>query len=68
MTVLVVDASAAGLSTVEALRRKGYTVRTASGRDLHADTIVIATGVRPRTLPGHEGLAGLHAQPADQIW
>ncbi|HEX6354242.1 NAD(P)/FAD-dependent oxidoreductase [Actinophytocola sp.] len=123
MTVLVVGASAAGLSTVEALRRKGYTsritvlgdephapydrpplskqvlsgaweptrtalrtdivlsgldtdfilgdaavaldpvnrtVRTASGRDLHADTIVIATGARPRALPGQDGVAGVH--------
>jgi NADPH-dependent 2,4-dienoyl-CoA reductase/sulfur reductase-like enzyme len=121
--VLVVGASAAGLSTVEALRRKGYkgeitvlgdelhapydrpplskqvlsgvweparaalrtkevlaaldaelvlgdsaialdpvtrTVRTQSGRDLRADAIVIATGMRARTLPGQEGLAGVH--------
>jgi NADPH-dependent 2,4-dienoyl-CoA reductase/sulfur reductase-like enzyme len=122
-SVLVVGAGAAGLSTVEALRRKGYegrlsvlgaephppydrpplskqvlaglwepeqthlrppaalseldaefitgdaatgldpatrTVRTASGRDLSADAIVIATGVRARTLPGQDGLAGVH--------
>ncbi|WP_040825249.1 NAD(P)/FAD-dependent oxidoreductase [Nocardia jiangxiensis] len=121
--VLVVGASAAGLSTVESLRRKGYqgaitvlgdephapydrpplskqvlsgaweperaqlrppahleslnaefvlgdpatsldvanrTVHTASGRSLRADAIVIATGVRPRTLPGQDGLAGVH--------
>jgi NADPH-dependent 2,4-dienoyl-CoA reductase/sulfur reductase-like enzyme len=121
--VLVVGAAAAGLSTVEALRRKGYagevvvlgaephapydrpplskqvlsgaweparaalrtqetlsaldadlvlgdpavaldpvtrTVRTASGRELRADAIVIATGLRPRTLPGQEGLDGVH--------
>jgi len=121
--VLVVGASAAGLSTVEALRRKGYrgeitvlgdelhapydrpplskqvlsgaweparaalrtqemlaaleaelvlgdpavaldpatrTVHTGSGRELRADAIVIATGVRPRTLPGQDGLAGVH--------
>ena len=121
--VLVVGASAAGLSTVEALRRKGYpgqitvlgdelhapydrpplskqvlsgvweparaalrtqevlaaldaelilgdsavaldpatrTVRARSGRDLRADAIVIATGVRARTLPGQDGLAGAH--------
>ncbi|WP_280490104.1 NAD(P)/FAD-dependent oxidoreductase [Nocardia carnea] len=123
-TVLVVGASAAGLSVVEALRRKGYdgsitvigdeqhppydrpplskqilsgaweparsalrsqemltglnaefvlgdaaigldpatrTVRTASGRELHAEAIVIATGVRPRLFPGQENLAGVHA-------
>ncbi|WP_181772437.1 NAD(P)/FAD-dependent oxidoreductase [Amycolatopsis pittospori] len=123
MTVLVVGASAAGLGTVEALRRKGYpdritvlgaeshlpydrpplskqvlaglwepsrtrlrpaerlstldvefvlgdaavsldvrerTVRTASGRALTADEIVLATGLRPRTLPDQDGLAGVH--------
>ena len=120
---LVVGASAAGLATVEALRRKGYTgtitllgdephppydrpplskqvlsgawdpqramlrtreslasldadlvlgdqatsldpttrtVHTASGRSLTADVIVIATGVRPRTLPGQGGVVGTH--------
>ncbi|MDN0199517.1 FAD-dependent oxidoreductase [Streptomyces sp. S.PNR 29] len=122
-SVLVVGASAAGLGTAEALRRKGYrgsltvlgaeahppydrpplskqvlsgawlperlrlrppqaldaldaefllgdpavaldaaarTVRTAAGRTLSADAVVIATGVRPRTLPGQDGLAGVH--------
>lgn len=122
-SVLVVGASAAGLSTVEALRRKGYegrvtvlgaephppydrpplskqvlsgawepdrarlrpdsalssldtefvladpaasldpanrTVHTASGRALRAETIVVATGARPRTMPGQDGLAGVH--------
>lgn len=121
--VLVVGASASGLTTVEALRRKEYTgritvlgaephapydrpplskqilsgawepgraalrteemlatldaefvlgdpavaldpvtrtVRTRSGRDLRADAIVIATGVRPRRLPGQDGLTGVH--------
>lgn len=121
--VLVAGASAAGLATVEALRRKGYagrvtvlgaephppydrpplskqilsggweperarlrppaalsalnaefllgdpatgldvpsrTVRTASGRVLSADAVVVATGLRPRTLPGQAGLAGVH--------
>ncbi|MEV4112689.1 FAD/NAD(P)-binding oxidoreductase [Nonomuraea sp. NPDC049695] len=121
--VLVVGASAAGLATVETLRRKGYeggitvlgaephlpydrpplskqvlsgaweperarlrppatlsalnvdfllgepatgldvasrTVRTASGRALSADAVVVATGLRPRTLPGQAGLAGVH--------
>ncbi|WP_329056088.1 FAD-dependent oxidoreductase [Amycolatopsis sp. NBC_01488] len=123
MTVLVVGASAAGLATVEALRRKGYqervtvlgaeahlpydrpplskqvlagswapdqarlrtpealaaldaefvlgdpaarldaralSVHTRSGRTLTADAIVLATGLRPRTLPGQDGLAGVH--------
>ncbi|MFC9427656.1 NAD(P)/FAD-dependent oxidoreductase [Streptomyces sp. NPDC056987] len=122
-SVLVVGASAAGLSTAEALRRKGYqgsltmlgaephlpydrpplskqvlsgawepdrallrqpaalssldaefvvndpaagldpqerTIRTASGRVLRADTIVVATGVQPRTFPGQDSLAGVH--------
>lgn len=123
MNVLVVGASAAGLATVEALRRKGYdggvtvlgaeahlpydrpplskqvlagswtpsqttlrtpdalsaldaefvlgdpavrldararTVHTAQGRALTADAVVLATGLRPRTLPGQDGLAGVH--------
>lgn len=121
--VLVVGASAAGLGTAEALRRKGYqgrltvlgaethlpydrpplskqvlagtweaertqlrtqevldglnaefllgdaavaldaatrTVRTASGRELSADAVVVATGLRARTLPGHADLRGVH--------
>jgi NADPH-dependent 2,4-dienoyl-CoA reductase/sulfur reductase-like enzyme len=121
--VLVVGASAAGLATVEALRRKGYpgrvtvlgaephlpydrpplskqvlsggwepgrarlrspaalcaldaefvlgdpaggldvsarAVHTVSGRVLAADAVVVATGLRPRTLPGQAGLAGVH--------
>ncbi len=121
--VLVVGASAAGLATAEALRRKGYrgeltlvgdevhppydrpplskqvlagtwaperavlrtaevldvldarfvlgdpavaldvptrTVVTASGLELSADAVVVATGVRPRTLPGRPDLAGVH--------
>ncbi|MEU4442392.1 FAD-dependent oxidoreductase [Actinosynnema sp. NPDC050801] len=121
--VLVVGASAAGLATVEALRRKGFTggltllgdevhppydrpplskqvlagtweperarlrgqdaldalgatfvpgdpavsldvpgrgVRTAAGNVLRADAVVIATGVRARTLPDQAGLGGVH--------
>ncbi|MFD3307224.1 NAD(P)/FAD-dependent oxidoreductase [Streptomyces sp. NPDC058694] len=121
--VLVVGASASGLTTVEALRRNGYpggitvlgdeshapydrpplskqvlsgawaperaslrtpevlaaleaefvlgdpavgldrasrTVRTKSGRGLAADAIVLATGVRPRLLPGQQDLTGVH--------
>ncbi|MGW2329867.1 NAD(P)/FAD-dependent oxidoreductase [Streptomyces sp. NPDC001700] len=121
--VLVVGASAAGLSTAEALRRKGFegaltvlgaephqpydrpplskqvlsgawepdratlrgpeqlasldaefilgdpavsldaaarTVHTASGRVLRADAIVVATGLRPRTFAGQDGVAGVH--------
>jgi NAD(P)H-nitrite reductase large subunit len=121
--IVVAGASAAGLTTVEALRRKGFdgeltllgaearlpydrpplseqvlsgaweperaqlrtadalsssdahlllddpaagldagtrTVRTASGREFAADAVVVATGVRPRRLPGQDGLAGVH--------
>jgi NADPH-dependent 2,4-dienoyl-CoA reductase/sulfur reductase-like enzyme len=120
--VLVVGAAAAGLATVEALRRKGFagrvtvlgaeehlpydrpplskqvlagtwepsrtrlrpdahlsgladfvlgdpavgldvptrTVRTAAGRTLTAEAVVLATGLRPRTLPGQESLSGVH--------
>jgi NAD(P)H-nitrite reductase large subunit len=122
-SVLVVGASAGGLSTAEALRRKGYqgsltllgaeshlpydrpplskqvlsgawdpdraqlrpqdalraldaefvlgdpavgldpatrTIHTATGRELSADAVVVATGVRPRTLSGQADLAGVH--------
>ncbi|MEV3938201.1 FAD-dependent oxidoreductase [Glycomyces sp. NPDC049804] len=122
-SVLVVGASAAGLATAEALRRKGFEgrltllgaethlpydrpplskqvlsgewtperarlrpeamlseldidlalgeaavsldaakrqVKTDRERELAADAIVIATGVRPRALPGTAGLAGVH--------
>ncbi|MEU5875513.1 FAD-dependent oxidoreductase [Glycomyces sp. NPDC047369] len=122
-SVLVVGASAAGLATAEALRRKGFdgrltllgaephlpydrpplskqvlsgaweptraqlrpdamlssldaefalgeaatgldagnrTVTTENGRVLAADAIVIATGIRARTLPGAAGLGGVH--------
>ncbi|RZL83638.1 MAG: NAD(P)/FAD-dependent oxidoreductase [Rhodococcus sp. (in: high G+C Gram-positive bacteria)] len=121
--ILVVGASASGLSTVEALRRRKYTggitllgderhapydrpplskqvlsgawepgraalrteellsaldaefllgdsaieldpstltVRADSGRNLRADAIVIATGVRARTMPGQQHLSGVH--------
>lgn len=121
--VLVVGASAGGLATAEALRRKGYlgpltvlgaephlpydrpplskqvlcgqweparsqlrpeamlskldatfvlgdpavrldlssrAVHTASGRVLAAEAVVLATGLRPRTLPGQDRLAGVH--------
>ncbi|MFG1878723.1 NAD(P)/FAD-dependent oxidoreductase [Sphaerisporangium sp. NPDC049003] len=121
--VVVVGASAAGIATAEALRRKGYrgglsilgaephlpydrpplskqvlagawdpdrarlrpeaalvaldaefvlgdaavgldtrtrTVHTASGRALRAGAVVVATGLRPRTLAGQAGLSGVH--------
>jgi NADPH-dependent 2,4-dienoyl-CoA reductase/sulfur reductase-like enzyme len=36
------------------------TVHTASGRELTADAIILATGLRPRTLAGQDGLSGVH--------
>jgi len=35
-------------------------VETASGRTLRGEAVVIATGVRPRTIPGTEALNGVH--------
>ncbi|WP_030040906.1 NAD(P)/FAD-dependent oxidoreductase [Streptomyces resistomycificus] len=35
-------------------------VRLADGREVRADGVVIATGAAARTLPGSEGLAGVH--------
>ncbi|MFI1722704.1 NAD(P)/FAD-dependent oxidoreductase [Streptomyces sp. NPDC020489] len=35
-------------------------VRLADGREVRADGVVIATGAAARTLPGGEGLAGVH--------
>ncbi|TDV46063.1 NAD(P)/FAD-dependent oxidoreductase [Actinophytocola oryzae] len=35
-------------------------VSTASGRELTAEAVVLATGLRPRTLSGQDGLAGVH--------
>ena len=36
------------------------TVKTDRARELRADAVVIATGIRPRVLPGSAGLEGLH--------
>jgi len=36
------------------------TVHTVSGRELTADAIILATGLRPRTLAGQDGLSGVH--------
>jgi NADPH-dependent 2,4-dienoyl-CoA reductase/sulfur reductase-like enzyme len=36
------------------------TIHTASGRELTADAIILATGLRPRTLAGQDGLSGVH--------
>lgn len=43
-----------------ALNAAERTVRTESGRELGADAIVIATGVRARLLPGQQHLTGVH--------
>lgn len=37
-----------------------HLVRTACGRALRADAIVIATGLKPRMLPGGDGRSGVH--------
>ncbi|WP_189788563.1 NAD(P)/FAD-dependent oxidoreductase [Streptomyces capitiformicae] len=42
------------------LDRMDRAVRLADGREVRADGIVIATGAAARTLPGSEGLAGVH--------
>ncbi|MCX5329121.1 MULTISPECIES: NAD(P)/FAD-dependent oxidoreductase [unclassified Streptomyces] len=42
------------------LDRTDRAVRLADGREVRADGIVIATGAAARTLPGSEGLAGVH--------
>ncbi|MGW0761318.1 NAD(P)/FAD-dependent oxidoreductase [Streptomyces sp. NPDC002814] len=44
-----------------ALDRAERAVRLADGREVRADGVVIATGAAARTLPGSEGLAGVHA-------
>jgi NADPH-dependent 2,4-dienoyl-CoA reductase/sulfur reductase-like enzyme len=36
------------------------TVSTASGRELRTDSIVVATGLRARVLPGQTKLEGVH--------
>ncbi|MFI7498124.1 NAD(P)/FAD-dependent oxidoreductase [Streptomyces sp. NPDC049687] len=42
------------------LDRTDRAVRLADGREVRADGIVLATGAAARTLPGSEGLAGVH--------
>ncbi|WP_328351209.1 FAD-dependent oxidoreductase [Streptomyces sp. NBC_00445] len=42
------------------LDRAERAVRLADGREVRADGVVIATGAAARTLPGSEGLAGVH--------
>ncbi|MFD7921077.1 NAD(P)/FAD-dependent oxidoreductase [Streptomyces sp. NPDC059740] len=43
-----------------ALDAETRTVTLASGEQLACDGVIVATGVRARTLPGTEGLAGVH--------
>jgi NADPH-dependent 2,4-dienoyl-CoA reductase/sulfur reductase-like enzyme len=43
-----------------ALDAERRTVRTASGRSLQADAVVVATGLRARVLAGQDGLEGVH--------
>ncbi|QDO38754.1 NAD(P)/FAD-dependent oxidoreductase [Streptomyces sp. RLB3-17] len=50
----LLGARAAGLDRTE------RAVQLADGREVRADGIVIATGAVARTLPGSEGLAGVH--------
>ncbi|MFK4188854.1 NAD(P)/FAD-dependent oxidoreductase [Streptomyces sparsogenes] len=42
------------------LDRTERAIRLADGREVRADGVVIATGAAARTLPGTEGLAGVH--------
>ncbi|MES4909311.1 MULTISPECIES: FAD-dependent oxidoreductase [unclassified Streptomyces] len=42
------------------LDRTGRAIELADGREVRADGVVIATGAAARTLPGTEGLAGVH--------
>ncbi|MFJ8361164.1 NAD(P)/FAD-dependent oxidoreductase [Streptomyces sp. NPDC093984] len=42
------------------LDRAERAIRLADGREIRADGVVIATGAAARTLPGTEGLAGVH--------
>ncbi|WP_369394915.1 NAD(P)/FAD-dependent oxidoreductase [Streptomyces sp. CG1] len=50
----VLGARAVGLDRTE------RTITLADGREIHTDGVVIATGAAARTLPGTEGLAGVH--------
>ncbi|MEU9454039.1 FAD-dependent oxidoreductase [Streptomyces sp. NPDC048277] len=43
------------------LDRTARAIRLADGREVRADGVVIATGAAARTLPGTEGLAGVHS-------
>ncbi|MCX4965370.1 FAD-dependent oxidoreductase [Streptomyces sp. NBC_00654] len=47
-------------SPAVALDAGARSVRTAAGRTLRADAVVVATGLSPRTLPGQADLAGAH--------
>ncbi len=47
--------------SVTRLDRSARVVELADGTRLAADAVVVATGVRPRRLPGDDGPAGVHA-------
>jgi len=47
-------------SPAESFDSGGMSVRTADGRTHRADAVVIATGLRPRRLPGSLSLSGVH--------
>ncbi|MFC3572413.1 NAD(P)/FAD-dependent oxidoreductase [Streptomyces yaanensis] len=47
-------------SRATGLDRTERAIRLADGREIRADGVVIATGAGARTLPGSEGLAGVH--------
>ena len=47
-------------SAAESFDSAGKSVRTADGRVHQADAVVIATGLRPRRLPGSVGLSSVH--------
>ncbi|WP_316767343.1 NAD(P)/FAD-dependent oxidoreductase [Streptomyces sasae] len=47
-------------SRATGLDRTARAIRLADGREVRADGVVIATGAAARTLPGAEGLAGVH--------
>ncbi|OON83060.1 FAD-dependent oxidoreductase [Streptomyces tsukubensis] len=47
-------------SRAASLEAGAHTLRLDSGEEIGYDAAVVATGVRPRVLPGTEGVAGVH--------
>ncbi|MGW0735016.1 NAD(P)/FAD-dependent oxidoreductase [Streptomyces sp. NPDC002851] len=56
----ILGTRAVGLGTADHSGTGDHSVRLADGTEVRADGIVIATGASARTLPGSEGLAGVH--------